>query len=935
MADELLDVAEALAAEVEHVAIDVPTSHVDIVTIEAGEPVAVAVAPHAIHDGSAIHVSVNTTECDADVSPYLYHSILEGNWAAVTERCRTHPEETRYVDKRTRRTPLHAACGARSQSSVINRAPAEVIYAILDAGGDETASRLDRNGNSPLQLACRDVRLWRKDPASASGSETAHHAEQVAAGQTLEQWQAVIERLLNACLEAEEWANKDGTTAVIERLLNACLEAEEWANKDGTTVLMDACEHEFVPPEVVQLLLSADASMAHASDMMGKSALAKYGEANGKCLAVARLLLDACPESLLYQDSDGRTPLHRPSFEGNVNLVESMLLRDESVASIRDNKGLLPLHRACQCTKEDVDSGTISKAEVIRLLLDAYPEGCMACDIRGCAPIHFLAKRNPDFDIFRSIYNAEPNCLLLQDNLGWTALHNLCSLSADCDELVMYLLEVNPNLAKIKTKKGDTALHVAADANPSALVAQKLVELYPDAITARNDYGYTPLHVACRAVESSVSFISILYGADSDVMTMRTNSGELPIHLICQQNQVSPDVLALFLETIPSDHDVNLPRSGHNPLHEACLRRLSLELIEIICNQKPSWVTAKNLQGRTPLHLLCKISRGAVDMGVMQTLVRVGGAWQIKEEDEYSYTPFLSALREDASLPLIAFLLRACPEAVIGHHKSVGTPLEYAVIRDVPTAVLSAVATAGDASYITLPHTEGFASLAPLETIMYKVHGLYRSDADHSRADFSFYERLHRAFLLVSVALGRSVNGESGDEDGVTTSISLLDLLSLRRKFGSEYVALELINHVLETARALPSPVDAEGNTPLHIEVAVSQGSAERRKKHFLLTVNLLTVLGMIIDAFPTNLSTFNDAGELPFDVMIRSDRSWASGIAVVVKEYPQALTAWLERQKSAEHLLPALLKKVSKHCGIATTFHLLRNMPKFAAYHK
>ena len=148
-------------------------------------------------------------------------------------------------------------------------------------------------------------------------------------------------------------------------------------------------------------------------------------------------------------------------------------------------------------------------------------------------------------------------------------------------------------------------------------------------------------------------------------------------------------------------------------------------------------------------------------------------------------------------------------------------------------------------------------------------------------------------------------------------------------------MALELINHVLETARALPSPVDAEGNTPLHIEVAVSQGSAERRKKHFLLTVNLLTVLGMIIDAFPTNLSTFNDAGELPFDVMIRSDRSWASGIAVVVKEYPQALTAWLERQKSAEHLLPALLKKVSKHCGIATTFHLLRNMPKFAAYHK
>ena len=915
MADELLDVDEALAAEVEHAAIDVPTSHVDVVTIEAGEPVAVAVAPHAIHDGSAIHVSVNTAVCDADVSPYLYHSILEGNWAAVIERCQTHPEETRYVDKRTRRTPLHAACGARSHSSAINRAPAEIIYAILDAGGDETASRLDRNGNSPLQLACRDVRLWRKDPASASGSETAHHAEQVSAGQTLEQWQAVIERLLKACHEAKKWANTD-----------------------GTTVLMDTCEHEFVPPEVVQLLLSGKRNMAHACDETGKSALAKYGEAGGKSLAVARLLLDACPKSLLYQDLEGRTPLHRPSFDGNVNLVESMLLRDESVASISDIKGLLPLHRACQCTKKDDESGTISKAEVIRLLLEAYPEGCMVCDIRGSAPIIFATKRNPNFGIIRSIYDAEPNCLTLQDNLGWTALHHLCSLSTDCDDLIMYLLEVNPNLAKIKTKKGDTALHVAADTNPSALVAQKLVELYPDAITARNDYGYTPLHVACKAVESTAPFIRILLEADSDVLTMRTNSEEMPIHLICRQNQVSPEVLGVFLEKIPSDNDVDLRRSGHNPLHEACLYRLPLELIELICEQKPSWATAKNLQGQTPLHLVCKISRN-VDMGVVQALVRVGGAWQINADDKYGHTPFLSALREDASLELIDFLLAACPEAVngvhkyfIGNQKSVGTPLEVAVVRDVPTAVLNAVATAGDASYITLLNAE--EGISPLSVIMYKVHRF--RNVNHA---FTYFERLHRAFLLVGVALGRCINGESWNDEGVSTSISLLDLLSLRRKFGSECVALELLDHVLETT--VEPSVDADGNTPLHIEVAVSQtpsqgeiklrpfGAEERTKNH------LLSVLRRLIDAFPSHLTSFNDAGELPFDVMIKSDRSWDSGIALIVEEYPDALTAWLERQKSPEHLLPALLEKVTQHCGIATTFQLLRNMPKFAAYYK
>ena len=248
------DVAEAIAAEVEQVAIDVPASHVNVVAIEAGEPVAVPV-PHALHDSTAIHVSVdaagfgngsNHMHSDANASAYLLHSILQGNWPAVIERCGTHPEEIHYVDKRTRRTPLHEACGARPRSSIINRVPAEAIYAILDAAGNGTrdlASKLDINGNSPLQLACRDVKLWRKDPTSiSSGSETtAQIALQVAEGQTLEQWQGVLERLVNVCPEAAGWSNKNDITP-----------------------LMDACDHEYVPPEIIQLLLSVDDQVAYA-----------------------------------------------------------------------------------------------------------------------------------------------------------------------------------------------------------------------------------------------------------------------------------------------------------------------------------------------------------------------------------------------------------------------------------------------------------------------------------------------------------------------------------------------------------------------------------------------------------------------------------------------------------------------------------------------
>jgi hypothetical protein len=362
----------------------------------------------------------------------------------------------------------------------------------------------------------------------------------------------------------------------------------------------------------------------------------------------------------------------------------------------------------------------------------------------------------------------------------------------------------------------------------------------------------------------------------------------------------------------------------------------SLELIEILSEQT-NWVTAKNLQGQTPLHIVCKVSGGnnLLEFGVIETLVRVGGAQQINDKDEFSHTPFLSALRPNASLELIAFLLEACPEAVNGagidcggRHKSTGTALEVAVIRDVPTAVLSAVARAGDSSIITSPNSEG---IAPIQSIMYKVHRF--RNVDHA---FHYFERLHRAFLLVSVALGRGVDGESWNDEGVSTSTSLLDLLSVRRRFGPEYVAGELISVLTETP--VSSSTNAHGNTPLHIEAGVSQrpsggerklrpfGAEERIKNH------LLFVLKSLIEAFPTNIFSLNGAGELPFDVMIKSGRGWDSGIAVLVEEYPQAVTAWLERQKSPEHLLPHLLEKVSQHCGITTTLQLLRSIPDYHA---
>ena len=288
----------------------------------------------------------------------------------------------------------------------------------------------------------------------------------------------------------------------------------------------------------------------------------------------------------------------------------------------------------------------------------------------------------------------------------------------------------------------------------------------------------------------------------------------------------------------------------------------------------------------------------------------------------------------NASAYLLHSILQGNWPAVIErcgtHPEEIGTALEIAVNRDVPTSVLRAVARAGDASVITSPNEDG---IAPIQTIMYKCHDF--RNVEHV---FEYEERLHRAFLLVAVALGRNVDAEVWNYDGVTTSVSLLDLLSFRRKFGSEFVVGGLIWFLMDAI--LTSPVDPDGNTPLHIEAAVSQrpsrgeiklrplGVEERTKNH------LRDVLTSLIEAFPTNIATSNNAGELPFDVIIKSDRGWESGIAILVERHPEALLAWLERQEFSELLLPALLQKITQYCGVATALHILQNLPKCVDYH-
>ena len=821
-------------------------------------------------------------------------------------------------------TPLHEACRARPRGgSSANRVPPSVIYAILDADGD-AASRRDAGGNAPLHLACRSVDAWNRRPVGAGvgvdlladADDTGQQyydatinnnaVEQAANGQTSEQWEEAVERILSACPDAAGWTNGEGRNA-----------------------LMEACGHKHVPPTVVQSLLAANGDAAAGQkDNTGRCALAIFGEANGSSLAIIRLLLDACPESARFVDSSGSSPIHRPAFEGNVNFVESVLLRDESVATTKDGKDMLPLHRACQCVRNcAVPAGELSKLGVIQLLLEAYPEGAGCADGRGSVPIHYATSRSPNLDIIRAICEVDPSCASLPDDLGWTSLHNACAFP-EADEVVLYLLELDPSLAKRPTKKGDLPLHQAANSSRSARVVQMMVDLYPDAVLARNSYGFCPLHVVCRTQSPQLDIIRILCEQEPKCISMRTNAYELPFHLVCLKPLAPLEVIQYFLDNTAGDDA--LTRSGNTPLHEACFRRLPYPIIERIATSRKEWVAEKNNSLATPLHLACKV--GTSDTRIIQILLDVGGTGQLYQGDSEGHTPLHSVCRPDSSEEAVTFLLQSCPYAVKATTMLGETCLHLACHRDVPSDVLHAIARAGQREAVVQPNKKG---MAPIHIIMSKYRTLCRHHPSGIQTHrLARNEITHKALFLINLLLGGDGNGEdfssgTDSDEGLTTSVTLHDLLSVRRKYGWSTVDYLLIQRIKKMNIGGPS-IDKDGNTPLHVEAGVSPFDAYANKQRpFNSNESLTSVLDIVLRSDLSAAEARNLCGDLPFDIMVECGRSWNNGMASLVSVYPQALAMWQEKQGGSK-LLPSVLAQVTYHCGIGTTYELLKSLPGF-----
>ena len=284
---------------------------------------------------------------------------------------------------------------------------------------------------------------------------------------------------------------------------------------------------------------------------------------------MVHLLIDAYPESLCHEDSNGYMPLHdlccNDNLDDEIGLEILKLLITRCPESVRHVAGVqLPIHIAAGW----------QSPEFCRILIQAHPGSERMTDGSGFLPFHWACAHNT-VATAKYFYRLYPESINMADDNEGFPIHCIIvgletrSIPKEGIEVVKFLLECNPDVLGATEQ---TPLHIACRIkHVTHSKIQLLIDAFPDSLRHEDIDGRAPLHFLCGNNnlddEVGLEILKLLLERCPESVRRATNGGDLPIH-IAAANQ-SSEFCRILTEAYPGSERMTIG-NGYLPFHIAC-----------------------------------------------------------------------------------------------------------------------------------------------------------------------------------------------------------------------------------------------------------------------------------------------------------------------------------------------------------------------------
>jgi ankyrin repeat protein len=240
-------------------------------------------------------------------------------------------------------------------------------------------------------------------------------------------------------------------------------------------------------------------------------------------------------------------------------------------------------------------------------------------------------------------------------------------------EEMNHLFESKPAEVRRRFLYGQTLLHRAVESFPTRTdVVLCIFDAYPEALQIEDDNGFLVLH---RLLFSGnwyksheiMALVPTFCNANPDSVITPTPTGRLPLHLACQRTE-SDELVQYLLQSFPDACHFR-DKEGKFPLDHALeVTEPRASIVQLLVQQHPVLLSYQDSHGRLPIQRLLEAksqhSRKSSRYDKVVEVLLNGFEGSLRLQDEDGYTPLMLACMLNSPLSLVYILLRRWPEQI-------------------------------------------------------------------------------------------------------------------------------------------------------------------------------------------------------------------------------------------------------------------------------